>query len=79
MPDPSPEERRAGLRAARRKIPALLQFGFWMAVVIAVTLVAMNFTLKYFDARDAPWAPACALCDRQLPPSPRLQVDPHRS
>jgi hypothetical protein len=49
-----------------------------MAVVIAVTMVAMDFTLKYFN-REMPLGPSMApfATERELPPSPRLQVQPH--
>src|SRR6202142_1741338 len=30
-------------------IPALLQFGFWLAIVIAVAVIGMKFTLNYFQ------------------------------
>jgi hypothetical protein len=77
-PDPSPEELKLGYERRDANIKSLIQFGFWMAVVIAATMVSMNFTLKYFD-REMPLGPGPApfATERQLPPSPRLQVYPH--
>jgi len=77
-PDPSPEELKLGYERRDANIKSLIQFGFWMAVVIAVTMVSMNFTLKYFD-REMPLGPGPMpfATERQLPPSPRLQVYPH--
>jgi hypothetical protein len=77
-PNPSPEEVKLGYERRDANIRALLQFGFWMAVVIAATMVSMDFTLKYFS-REMPLGagPVPFATERQLPPSPRLQVYPH--
>jgi len=77
-PDPSAEEIKLGYERRDANIKALLQFGFWMAVVIAVTMIGMDFTLKYFN-RVMPLGPSVApfATERELPPSPRLQVQPH--
>src|ERR1700689_1045018 len=77
-PNPSPEDIKLGYERRDANIKSLIQFGFWMAVVIAVTMVSMNFTLKYFD-REMPLGPGPMpfATERQLPPSPRLQVYPH--
>jgi hypothetical protein len=57
----------------------LLQFGFWLAVLIAVTLFAMKWTFDYFARTEPLGAPAAPFVknERPLPPSPRLQVQPH--
>ena len=78
VPDPSPEELELGYERRDANVKALIQFGFWMAMVILATLVAMRFTLKYF-VREMPLGPNAApfVSGRELPPSPRLQVQPH--
>jgi hypothetical protein len=76
--DPSPAEIAVGYERRDANIKALIQFGFWMAVVIAVTMVGMDFTLKFF-VHEMPLGPNAApfATARELPPSPRLQVHPH--
>jgi hypothetical protein len=57
---------------------SLLQFGFWMAVVIAVTLFAMKWTFDYLSKTEPLGPPAAPFVkqENQLPPQPRLQVQP---
>ena len=43
-----PVDRGSGYEQRDANIRALLQFAFWMAVVLAVTLVAMRWTFNYF-------------------------------
>jgi hypothetical protein len=76
--DPTPEDIKLGYERRDANIKALLQFGFWMAVVIFLTLVVVRFTLKYF-VTVMPLGPNAApfVSGRELPPSPRLQVHPH--
>lgn len=60
-------------------IPALLQFGFWLAVIIIVVLVAMKWTFFYFAKTQELGPPASPLATenaRLLPPNPRLQAHP---
>jgi hypothetical protein len=59
-------------------IPALLKLALGLAILIAVTLVAVNWTFKIFD-QLLPLGPPAAPFEqtRQLPPSPRLQAAPH--
>jgi hypothetical protein len=60
-------------------IPDLLKFGFWMALVIALTLVSMRWTFNYMQHNEVVRAPATAFeRPRELPPSPRLQVEPRQ-
>ena len=40
----------AGYEQRDANIPDLLKFGFWMAVVIIVTMVAMSWTFDYLRA-----------------------------
>jgi hypothetical protein len=52
-----------------------------MAVVLAITLVGMRWTFDYFK-RTEPLGPTASplvtATQRTLPPSPRLQAQPHR-
>jgi hypothetical protein len=62
-------------------IKGLLQFAFWLAVLLAVTLVGMRWTFDYFKKVQPLGATASPLVkpgQRELPPSPRLQVHPHQ-
>jgi hypothetical protein len=60
-------------------LPALLQFGFWLAIVIAVAVIGMKFTLNYFQRVMPEGKPASPMSDaRTLPPAPRLQVHPRQ-
>jgi hypothetical protein len=76
----TPADRGPGYEQRDANIPGLLQFAFWMAVVLAVTLIGMRFTFDYFKKVEplGPTAsPMVKETDRMLPPSPRLQVQPH--
>ena len=76
----APVDRGAGYEQRDANVKALLQFAFWMAVVLAVTMVGMKYTFDYFK-KDIPLGPTASPMvketDRMLPPSPRLQVQPH--
>jgi len=60
-------------------IKALLWFAFWMAVVIAMTLLAMRFTFGYLG-KLTPLGPAASPFEnsRQIPSGPLLQAAPHQ-
>src|SRR5690348_5754410 len=60
-------------------IKALLQFAFWMAVVIGLTLIAMRFTFVYLG-KLTPLGPAASPFEnaRQIPSGPLLQAAPHQ-
>jgi uncharacterized iron-regulated membrane protein len=68
----------AGYEKRDVNVSALLQFGFWMAVVLFITFVGMRWTFNYF-AKTQPLGPPAApfVNQRVLPPNPRLQVTPH--
>ena len=69
----------AGYEQTDANITDLLKFGFWMAVVIAVTLVSMKWTFNYMERTQTVSVPAGPFTrPRELPPSPRLQVEPHQ-
>lgn len=60
-------------------VRGLLQFAFWMAVVLAITLIAMKWTFDYFakiEPLGAPASPLVSATQRELPASPRLQAHP---
>jgi hypothetical protein len=77
----TPTDRGAGYERRDANVKGLLQFAFWMAVVLAVTLVGMKWTFDYFK-RTEPLGPTVSPLvtetQRTLPPSPRLQAQPHR-
>src|SRR5271167_1719105 len=68
----------AGYEQSDANIVDLLKFGFWMAVVITVTLFGMKWTFNYFERTQTVSSPATPFArPRELPPSPRLQAEPH--
>ena len=77
-----PPDASAGYEKSDASIGGLLQFGFWLAVVIVVTLFSMAWAFKYFSGiapLGQPAAPSAVVNPnlRQLPPSPRVQPLPH--
>jgi hypothetical protein len=77
----SPVDRGLGYEPRDANIKGLLQFAFWLAVLLAVTLVGMKWTFNFFKKVEPLGATASPLVQegqRQLPPSPRLQVHPHQ-
>ena len=80
-PSNAPVDRGLGYETRDASISGLLQFAFWMAVVLAVTLVGMRWTFKYFTNTQPlgpTTSPLVKETDRVLPPSPRLQALPHQ-
>lgn len=73
----------AGYEKRDASISALLQFGFWLAVVIVITLFGMAWAFNYFS-KAAPLGPPAAPSavvnpnKRVLPPGPMLQAHPHQ-
>jgi len=62
-------------------VGTLIQFAFWMAVVLAATLIAMKWTFDYLKKVEPLGATSSPLVQqgaRELPPSPRLQTQPHQ-
>jgi hypothetical protein len=69
----------AGYERRDASIPGLLQFGFWLAVIIVVVLFAMKWTFLYFARTQElgpPRSPLATENARILPPNPRLQAHP---
>lgn len=79
-PPGSPRDRGPGYERRDASVGGLLQFAFWMAVVLAVTLVGMKFTFDHFkkvQPLGATTSPMVSEAERTLPPAPRLQAQPH--
>lgn len=59
-------------------LKVLLQFGFWLAVLLAVTLIVMRFIFGYLTALT-PLGPAASpfANTREIPTGPLLQAHPH--
>jgi hypothetical protein len=75
-----PVDPSAGYEKRDVNIKGLFQFAFWMAVVLAVTMTGMSFAFKAFKKAEplgATMSPMVTPTDRMLPPSPRLQTQPH--
>ncbi|HXA79364.1 MAG TPA: hypothetical protein VNV41_19690 [Candidatus Acidoferrales bacterium] len=75
-----PVDANAGYEKRDANAKGLLLFAFWMAVVLAVTLVGMRLAFDAFKKSEplgATASPMVKSTDRMLPPSPRLQVQPH--
>lgn len=78
-----PLDPNAGYEKRDASISALLQFGFWLAVVIVVTLFAMGWAFSFFSKitpLGQPPAPSAVVNPnaRELPPSPMVQAEPHQ-
>lgn len=59
-------------------IPALAQFAFWLGVTIFAAVLGMKCVFDYFAKVQKLGPPASPFENaRVLPPSPRLQVEPH--
>jgi hypothetical protein len=74
-----PAGRGPGYEPRDANIRGLLQFAFWMAVVLALTLIAMKWTLDYYakiEPLGAPASPLVSATQRELPANPRLQAHP---
>jgi hypothetical protein len=76
-----PVDRGLGYEPRDANIKGLLEFAFWLAVLLAVTLVGMRWTFHYLS-KVAPLgqtaSPLVEPGQQQLPPNPRLQVHPHQ-
>ena len=75
-----PVDRGSGYEPRDANIRGLLQFAFWMAVVLAITLFAMKWTFNYFakiEPLGPPASPLARATQREPLPSPFLQVHPH--
>ena len=79
--DNAPVDRGPGYEQRDANIGALVQFAFWMAVVLAVTLIAMRWSFDYFKKvtpLGPPASPIAGIATREIPPSPLLQAHPHQ-
>ena len=60
---------------------SLVKFAFWMALVLAITMIAMRLMFSFIDRMEPlgpTMSPMVQETDRMLPPSPRLQTHPHQ-
>jgi hypothetical protein len=76
----APHDRGPGYERRDARISGLVQFAFWMAMVLLVTLVGMKLTFDYFkkvQPLGATTSPMVKEGQQVLPPPPRLQVQPH--
>ena len=72
---PSREE---GYERRDANIRVLLQFGFWLAVLLIVVLFVMRWTFGFLSKEEPLGPPPTPFENaRVLPPQPRLQVQPH--
>ena len=74
-------DRGEGYERRDANVRGLVQFAFWLAVVLAVTLIGMKWTFDYLKSVQPLGATSSPLVkpgERELPPSPRLQVQPHQ-
>lgn len=79
-PPGAPHDRGPGYERRDANVGGLLQFAFWMAVVLVVTLVGMKFTFDHFkkvQPLGATTSPMVSETEQTLPPAPRLQAQPH--
>ena len=77
----TPTDPGRGFEERDANVKGLLQFALWLAVVLAVTLVGMRWTFDYFKRAEPlgqTASPLVTTTQRMLPPSPRLQSQPHR-
>jgi hypothetical protein len=59
-------------------IRGLLLFGLGLAIVMAITFFAMEWTFDFLSAKSPLGPPAASFTHaRELPPSPQLQAQPH--
>ncbi len=76
-----PVDASAGWEKRDVNIRGLFQFAFWMAVVLAVTMIGMRFTFNSYKKAmplGATASPMVKLTDRMIPSGPLLQVHPHQ-
>ncbi len=76
-----PVDPSAGYEKRDASIPGLVQFAFWMAVVLLVTLIGMRLAFDHFK-KESPLGPTMSPLvqegARMIPPAPLLQVHPHQ-
>ena len=67
----APHDRGPGYERRDANVRGLLQFAFWMAVVLVVTLVGMKYTFDHFkkvQPLGATTSPMVSEAERTLPP-----------
>ena len=72
-PDPG-----AGYERRDANLRGVLEFGFWLAMVLLITLVGIRWTYHYFARTQPVGPPASPFTNvREIPPGPLLQAAPH--
>lgn len=70
--------REVGYERRDANIRSMLEFGFWLAMVLVVTLFAMKLAYHYFAKMEPVGAPASPFMNvREIPAGPLLQATPH--
>jgi len=70
--------REVGYERRDANIRSMLEFGFWLAMVLVVTLFAMKLAYHYFAKMEPVGAPASPFTNvREIPAGPLLQSMPH--
>ena len=70
--------REAGYERRDANLRSLLEFGFWLAMVLVVTLLSMKLAYHYFAKMEPVGAPASPFTNvREIPAGPLLQPMPH--
>jgi hypothetical protein len=68
----------AGYEQRDANIRDLLKFGFWLAMVLVVTLVTVRWTYHFYARIEPVGPPASPFVNvREIPTGPLLQVAPH--
>ncbi len=76
-----PADTSAGWEKRDVNIRGLFLFAFWMAVVLAVTMIGMRFTFDSYKKAmplGSTASPMVKMTDRMIPSAPLLQVHPHQ-
>jgi hypothetical protein len=76
-----PVDASAGWEKRDVNIKGLFQFAFWMAVVLAVTMIGMRFTFSAYKKAmplGSTMSPMVQQGARMIPSGPLLQVKPHQ-
>jgi len=73
------DARKQGYERRDADVRKLVQFGFWLAVILVVVLLAMHWVFSYYAKSQQLGPPASPFENaRVLPPAPRLQANPRQ-
>jgi len=77
---PGPGPNGKGYEPRDADVRTLLKFGFWLAVTIAVAMLAMKWTFDFYE-KEQPLGPTVSPLVQNVqvsPPQPQLQVKPRQ-